>query len=426
MKFSDLRWLLLIIVLVVVARAAFFFTAVPYSPEAKNRDYYLMIARNVVNDEGFSVFGEPTLIRGPMPVYFFVTVLWLFGDHTLSIAFANWILDAVTAVLLYFIAFEIFHDRRLALMSSLLFAFYGPGIFYSWQALSEPLFGLILAAFVLSFLRTLRLPSTWGFAITGVLLGLTSLTRPIMQYYLPIAIVVTLAWLLRTRGRETIKWAAIFSLSFIVVITPWTIRNYMISGKFIPVSSHLGLPMYQSNYALGDPDFLRPHPHYEGNSAFKELLQERFGPAYQELTQPERDRIAKEEAIKIIRQHSGRYLILSTVRFFGIWYILYDGAPMETFLVLLINGSLLALATIAFIFFRGQWLPQAILLIILLLYYIGGYSVTITSVRFSVPIAPYVMLFAAVSIVSLWDRTKHFWPDKLVRFRQFTGAILLC
>lgn len=411
MKFSELRWFFLIVVLVIVARAAFFFILVPYNPEAQNRDHYLMIARNVVDNKGFTLYNKPTMVRGPMPVYFFAAILWLFGDHTLSIAFSNWILDAVTGVLLYLIALEIFHYKQIALVSSLLFAFYGPGIFYSWQALSEPLFGLMLAASILSFLRTLRSPSIGGFAITGMLFGVTCLTRPIMQYYLPIAI-VTLVWLLRTRGKEIIKWAVALSLSFFMVLIPWTIRNYLISGQIIPVSSHLGVPMYQSNYALGEPDFLRPHPHYEGNSSLDELLQKRFGPAYKDLTRPQRDRIAREEAIKIIRQYPGRYLALSVVRFFGIWYMIYDGSPLETLLVLMINVPLLTLAAIAFLHYRGEWLQQGVLLILLLLYYIAGYSVTITSVRFSVPIAPYVMLFAGVTIVNVLHRIRRTWPGQ--------------
>jgi 4-amino-4-deoxy-L-arabinose transferase-like glycosyltransferase len=103
MTFKELRWwLLFIIILVVTVRAIFFFVVVPYDPVAQSRDIYLEIARNVVAGQGFSGGEkvEPTATRGPIPVYFFALVLWLFGDHTLSIALANWLVEAMAGVLL--------------------------------------------------------------------------------------------------------------------------------------------------------------------------------------------------------------------------------------------------------------------------------------------------------------------------------------
>jgi len=343
-----------------------------------------------------------------MAPYFFAGVMWLFGDRTLSIAFSNWIVDVATSVLLYLVALEIFHNKQIALTSSLLFAFYVPEMYYSWQAISEPLFGLFLTAFVLSFLRALRSPSMGGFAITGTLLGAASLTRSTMLYYLPVAIVM-LVWLLHARGKEVIKWAAIFSLSLIIIMTPWTIHKYLTFGEFIPGDSNLGRTLYHGSYTLGEPDFLRYRTSHEGSASLKKLLWKRIGFDYHYLPEPQFDRMATEEAIKIIRQYPDRYLVLSIVRLVRMWYFIEGLRSSLSYLVLLLHISLLVLAVIAFLYYRGEWLRQGILLIILILFINVGSATVRTNVRYIVPVVPYLMLFAAVVIVNVLHRISYIW-----------------
>jgi 4-amino-4-deoxy-L-arabinose transferase-like glycosyltransferase len=399
------------VVLVIVARAALFFILVPYTPVVDNRDSYWQIARNLIDHKGFSDSKDgvaPTNRRPPIPPYFFAGVMWLLGDYTLSIACSNWVVDAVTSILLYLIALEMFHNKQIALTSSLLFAFYAPEMYYSWQALSEPLFGLSLAAFVLFFLRALRSPSMGSFAITGIFLGAASLTRPTMLYYLPVAIVL-LVWLLYPRGKEVIKWAAILSFCFILTMIPWVVRNYLVFDEFILTDSNLGTTLYHNTHALSEPDFLRYRTSDEGSASLKKLLQDRLGLAYKSLPQPQLDHIARDEALKIIRQYPGRYLALSVANFFRMWYLIEGPRSSLSYLVLFLHISLLILTAVAFLYYRGEWLQQGILLIVLILYINLGCAVVRTNVRYLVPVVPYLMLFAAMVSVDVLHRIRHVW-----------------
>lgn len=431
MSFKELHWwLLFIIVLIIAVRAIFFFVAVPYNPVAQSRDIYLEIARNVVAGNGFSGGKKVVLTttRGPVPVYFFAIVLTFFGDHTLSIALANWFVEAITGVLLFLIALELFGNRWIGLVSAVLFAFYGPSIFYAWQALSEPLFGLLLAAFVFSFLRVLRSPSIIGCVSAGIFLGAASLARPIMQYFLVVTLVI-LVWVLRSRGQEIIKWAAALTLAFVVVMTPWATRNYLIFGEFIPVSSIFGVPLYISNFTLDQPDFLQPGSQEDAEADLARKFQERFGPNYRDQpwwSQPLYDRLAKEETFKLVQQYPGRYLLLSTVRFFRLWYFIYGvevygtSSQVVVYLVLLNHGLLLTLAVIAFLYYRDAWWRRSLFLLTLILYYAAGYSIAHVQVRYIVPLVPYIMLFAAVTIVNILPQFHQVWSDKILP--RWTGS----
>jgi 4-amino-4-deoxy-L-arabinose transferase-like glycosyltransferase len=417
---KELRWVLLVAVLAVAVRAVYFFAVVPWTPDAQDRDLYLQIARNVVADRGFSVGLDtdtiPTSMRPPFPVYYYAVILWIIGDHTLAIAFSNWGLDAAVCVLLYLLGLELFHDKHIALISSILFALYPPEIYYSWQALSEPSFCFFLSVFMLVFLRAVRLPSVIRFTSTGILLEATVLTRPIMQYYLPIAI-ATLIGLLYKRGRDIVKYGVWLTFSSLIVIIPWTLRNYFVFGQFISVSSMSGSNLYLDHYTLDTSDFLRPRKYLEESQvSLHKLLSGRFGPDYKDrLTQPERDAVAREEAVKMIVQYPGRYLVLSAVRFFRLWYYIYGvfnfgtSPPAVVYAVVAVHSTLWVLAVVAFVRYRNEWIRRSIPLLSLLLYYTLGYSAIHVQVRYVIPVVPYVMLFSSVAIYHLFGHITAFF-----------------
>ena len=183
---KNTRILVLITMSVVLVRGAVFLVYPQDGPHVERwgPDGWLDVARNIISGQGYGFDKSiPTARRGPTVVYFFVAALWLGGNSLWSIVIAQWLADMGTAIVLFFIAYEIFQDRRVAVIASLLFALYGSGLVYTFHAWSEPVFTLVLAGFTWSFLYALRQPSLWRFALCGGLLGLTVLARPFMQFY---------------------------------------------------------------------------------------------------------------------------------------------------------------------------------------------------------------------------------------------------
>lgn len=409
-KRHTLLSLVLIAIIVLLVRLIFFLV---YTPDVHHAlpapDSWLQIARNLVDGQGYSLTG-PTAKRGPTVVFFFVAVLWLFGDGMWPIVIGQWLADVGTSILLFFIALEVFKSRRVAFISSLLFAFYGPGISYTIRAWSEPVFTLALAGFTLSLLRALRQPLSWRFALSGLLLGVATLARPSMQFY-PLVLLPLIFWALDRRWSVALSSFAILFASFGLVLLPWAVRNSLIFHAFIPATSHSGRVLYQGNFALGDPDYLRYRNWKESEEALAKVLESRFGPApgdTEGLNEHEIDKIAQQEGIRAIRAHPGRYVVLSLRRFFQLWFSQGFGIPppLESYLTAITNGILLGLATAAFVFFRGTWLWPAIPLIVLVAFNTAVYIAVLAVPRFNIPIMPYVLVFAAQTIVRLGISTK--------------------
>ena len=96
--------------------------------------------------------------------------------------------------------------------------------------------------------------------MAGVLWALTTLTRELALYLVPLAAL----WMLRPRTtapagkwhawlrppRATLVLAATLVLSSVLTIAPWTVRNAIVFRAFIPVSTMGGLNLWQGNTTL--------------------------------------------------------------------------------------------------------------------------------------------------------------------------------
>ena len=406
-----------------------------YEPNAfyarRAPDFWLDIARQVANGEGYTWPGnaEPTARRGPTVVYYFAAFLWLFGDNLWAIIMAQWLAELGTAILIFFIASHLFKSNRVALVASLIFACYVPGYIFTIRAWSEPVFTLTLAAFTLTTLRALRDPVAWRFGLCGACLGLAVLARPIMQFY-PLAMLVVIVWGLERNWRQIVPGFSAFLVAFVLVLSPWVIRNYQIWNAFIPGSTHSGMPFFQSQYALGDDDYLSYKTIHDWAPSFRQLLETRYGPApdspdiasYIEakgLNEHAVDQLALSEGMKHVQAYPDRFIVSSVARFFRFWFgkqlvesFLVGGKISYGYIVAFFHVPLLALALAGGVYYGRGWLRLIFPLMVLVTYNMALYAATIGLPRFSVPIMPYVSILAAYTLVawlpaSLWQRQRE-------------------
>jgi 4-amino-4-deoxy-L-arabinose transferase-like glycosyltransferase len=79
-------------------------------------------------------------------------------------------------------------------------------------------------------------------AAAGALLGLATLTRETVLYFLPAA-ALWLAW----RRAGGARRAAALLLAALLLVVPWTVRNYLAFDAFVPVSTSGALNLWQGN-----------------------------------------------------------------------------------------------------------------------------------------------------------------------------------
>ena len=219
---------------------------------------YARLATNLLDHGVFSSDEEepfsPTLIRMPGYPLFIVGVYSVFGEgNNTAVRVVQAVLDTATCVFAAMIAFAWTggRRRRRAAFWTYVLASACPFILiYTATILSETLTTFLMAAmwltatFALKSSRQLK-PALW-WILTGLLAGCAVFVRPDAGLFAAgIGLTLVISGLFFPAGERppfvrhcvSVVWkGAVFSVVFLLVLTPWTVRNWRTFGVFQPLS----------------------------------------------------------------------------------------------------------------------------------------------------------------------------------------------
>jgi Dolichyl-phosphate-mannose-protein mannosyltransferase len=187
----------------------------------------------------------------------------LFGETETPLRVLQIICDAAAAVVVFFIAVELL-PLTVALLAASLMAFFPHASYYSLRLSPDSLavLPILLALYVI--IRTSRRPRFHTIAAAGVMLGLSCWLRANALLLAPfLAIVIGMLF---ARGAR-LRYSAVLVAAAAVVISPITIRNWVVYHHLIPVALPAGVNLVQGiaefdkegrfGMPLSDPDVLR-------------------------------------------------------------------------------------------------------------------------------------------------------------------------
>lgn len=187
--------------------------------------------------------GTPTTYRPPGFPMFLSAVFALVGEDTLKARLALSVVGAITCLLASEMARDLF-GRRTAVVAGLIAATYPQLFIYDAWLYSESLATCLFAASCLTTMRVLQRPVGWRWLAAGTLVGMTALVRPNGIYGL-FAVVIWAAvvlWRRQVSPKQTVLAVGLLALGCVVILAPWTIRNFVVTdGAFVPLSSGGGI-----------------------------------------------------------------------------------------------------------------------------------------------------------------------------------------
>jgi 4-amino-4-deoxy-L-arabinose transferase-like glycosyltransferase len=219
-------------------------------------DNYLPLARSLAAGEGLAIKGRLTAYRPPLYPLLLAPILKLSGDRAMAmIAMFHLMLGAATVGVTALAA------RRWGLTGWRVAAaawIVALDPVLAWQSrfvMTESLTAFLCAA----ALAALALPDRLGPVLGSVFLGLASLSRPST---LPGAILVVCACLLDSQIGWRIRLArcATMSLTLILVLSPWAIRNALIFGEPVWTTTHGGYTLALANNEVYYRDVMNGPP----------------------------------------------------------------------------------------------------------------------------------------------------------------------
>jgi len=289
------------------------------------------------------------------------------------------------------------------------------------------------AALVLTVLLAICVSPGWratrrGAIVAGCLAGMLLLVEPILGLALPICAVAF--WLgegegsWRARfGRAPLARAALMAAIAATIITPWTIRNWLVHRRLVPIKSTLGYAFWQGNNPISWGTDKIPKPSAEllrlahdgtlggMNRALWEARNETLyiddvllkPSGYREfagLSEPERSRLLGRRAWQFVQDNPAQYgrLCLRRLQYF----LLFDETNPKAAnrLYRISTVAWLVLAGIGLSISRGRWRalwPTYAIFAAVLLFH----SLVIVSARFRIPVEPLTFVWAATAMAPL-------------------------
>lgn len=211
-------------------------------------DFYYEIALSLARGEPF-----PTMHLVWGYAYFLAFWYWLFGDRQWVPLTAQAVLNATIPLMLYHLV-RIELGKRFGVMAAVLAGVLSFNTIYTSTQASDSVCTVLVVATMLCLAagRARRRPAL--FLLAGVLAGISFQFRPNLVLF-PFFF-TALYLLLRPKPRQSLRESGVQMTAFLVVFVltaaPWVVRNYRLSGLFVPASTHGGIQLWFGSLQTGE------------------------------------------------------------------------------------------------------------------------------------------------------------------------------
>ena len=377
-------------------------------PGIQDQVSYDALARSLLDGRGYS-FTEKwypfTPANTPTAHWSFIYPLYLAGTYAVMgyhpVA-ARLLQGAVGGALVCFLVYLI--GRRVAnestgLVSAGMAAVYGYFIYYSAALMTETFFIILVLLILHLSLELKEKPSLARWALLGLVLGVAGLLRQTVLLFVPFL----LLWLFWELKKDGIRWWY-FTVPIVVIIlmiAPWTIRNYLVFDHFLLLNSNAGYALYASN----NPNL--------GSDWRNELV---VIPVPEELAgqnEAQLDRALSQRGIEFILADPERYLQLTldkSIEYFRFWPS-SDSSRISNLNRVLSFGLYLPFMLVGLYLSFSRW-RNFVPLYLFIVIHTGIHLLSWPAPRYRLPVDAVLMVFAGVTLIELANQWKT-WRRRL-------------
>jgi 4-amino-4-deoxy-L-arabinose transferase-like glycosyltransferase len=369
-------------------------------PLVDDEGKYHEMALSIASGQGFQLEGKPTSWSGPGFPAYLASWYVLFGSKPNVGRSANTLLAGVLTVLVCFVGSRIF-SREIGLVAGAITAVYPSLVYWNLFMLTEILYacGLLAIALVFSFLY--ERPYVNRAILAGFFIGLVSYIRPIGLIMIPLIILWILIFL-NTPFLKRILLTVVIFVSLILVLAPWTIRNYRVHHRFVPITTNGGVNLLQGN----NPVSWAPENELRGNLTFylSESMKPYFREEYLNLSEVELSEKAMAITRQFLKDHITEAPIMAFYKVKQLFKIFPHGVSILEKLGLAVSyGVLLPFIIVGLVVaaFRNK---RSWILFIFLLATMLGSIIFYGCPRLRLPVEPIMIIFGCYGLA--WCKSK--------------------
>ncbi len=396
---------------------------------------YNIIAQNLLDKHCYCLHGlYPTVSRAPLWPWIISSIYFFTGPQSFYARLFYCFLGSGTCLFIYRFTSDLF-GRRIALCTGVIAATYTGLFLYDGWLYTESLYTFCVTGFAYSLFRLqhttpgtrpigrTRLSAFWRAIkehqwaiLCGLFIGAASLTRP--NGLLLIGLVCLWALILIRAHlkpwREMIGNALLITGIAILLVAPWTYRNYLVTQAFVPVETGMGEVLLGSyNDVVADPASVRYGFWRPPNGARN----------HDDLGYtPADDTIDTEKALAWMRAHLTEVASLMGLHVINMWqpYTYSHGLPIEEYpgrlssrfigmIIPLESIPIFLLAAFGLFFTWKQRKKELLVIYLVVAATIVQNVVFYGMMRFRAPIEPLLVILTGGALwwlISRWQHTR--------------------
>ena len=378
-----------------------------YSPETWESG---VLAENLVNGLGFSLsyFGNPLQPSSNMaPFYvfflsFFYSITGITPLSYISIQILQAFVQSLSVVLIFYIAKKLFNDNGHIATISALFVAVFPDFIYSVTVIHQLTFTtFFIAIFVLYLLKLKDNPTLKTQIVCGGILGAITLTEPTILFFVPFVVL----WIFfeKKNWRNALKIITCILIITILVVTPWTVRNYYVHDEFVRVKMS-GFNFWRGNTP---PATITGLPNGLGDaSPYMRMM-------LKNSTEVKGDRMLFDEALNYIKENPKKFITSFLRKAYYFWWFpkTDESIGYQTNVLRKIVYTPLLLFAICGLFMSFRRWKKFLPFYFLFISFTIGYALFFIQPRYRVPTTePYMIIFASyafyIFVINLKSRFK--------------------
>ncbi len=355
--------------------------------------------------------GIPTAYLTPLYPLFLSGVYFLFGHSYLAVRIIQSLIGSLTCLVIYFIGKKTV-GKRVGAIAATISIFYPFFVYYTTYLRVETLFTFFLAVAVYGLITNIQKPDWKNLALSGIFTGLAALCKPTTFAFIPFSVLGFLV-IFGIRKVATYRNIGIFLFFFVIILSPWVIRNRIVFQRIIPSETRLGPALLDGTLLF---NALEQHRAKQEKQTNPVLLKGK------ELNEIERNEYYTKEALNFIRRNPKYMMKLAVRKFLNFWRLYPHTGSIYTVhsqtLIVLISflsyGLLLPFSIVGVLLSLGNW-KQFTFLYGLIVSFTVIHMVFWVQIRYRLPIMPYMIVFAAFSSNFIIEKAKLWRLAKRVK-----------
>jgi len=246
---------LIVIILLTFTFRIYVINRVEYKMEWDTLNYHNM-AKNFL-ENGFLGYGINEIATSPnayiTPGYpLFLAGIYGITDNggeygIFAVKMVQALLGTITVIFIFLIAKKI-GGFIAGIMAAVFAALYPAFLVVTVYHLTETLYNFIFCIYLYLQLLSFEKNNKLIHLFTGLIFGMLVMVRPTI---FPLFVAIYLIELLWNRKKEYLMCFICFLIGLLIIMIPWWIRNYLVTGKFILLCTQAGNPLIGGAYPPG-------------------------------------------------------------------------------------------------------------------------------------------------------------------------------